>query len=271
MTDPSTATSATGTPASVNARVWSRGSLLKHYSTRELRPVEVILLVRYRDEGLAGRVLELGCGAGRLTGYLAALAREVHGVDLSPQMVAYCRQTLPQATFHQGDLTDLSMFTSGSFDAIVAPYNVLDVLDDADRRSVLDDVHRLLTDSGLLIMSSHNRGFLPKLPGPNHVRLQDPLRLAYDTMRLPQRWANRRRLVALERRETDYAIVNDPTQNYSLVHYYISRDDQQRQLSEHGFALLDCLDLEGQPVETGASSADCPELHYVARRVDAGS
>ena len=53
-----------------NDQLWGRKGLVQAYATRELRPVEVLLLVRYQA-ALSGRVLELGCGAGRLTGYLS--------------------------------------------------------------------------------------------------------------------------------------------------------------------------------------------------------
>jgi SAM-dependent methyltransferase len=258
------------TTASVNAGVWARGRFFKHYATRQLSPAEIMLLVRYRDS-LTGRILELGCGAGRLTGYLAAIGRDVQGIDLSSRMVEYCRQTLPQATFHQGDFTELSMFADGSFDAIVAPARVLDVLDDGARGATLDDLHRLLSEDGLLIMSSNNRGYVPQLRTPAQVRWRNPLRLINDTISMPQRLIRRRRLLALERDEPGYAILNDSTHGYLLVHYFIFRDDQERQFSEHGFTLLDCLDLEGGRVEVGGTAPGCVELHYVARRTDVPS
>src|SRR5439155_4541028 len=40
------------------------------------------------------RVLEIGCGAGRLTRPLAELFGEVHAVDISGKMVAQARQAL---------------------------------------------------------------------------------------------------------------------------------------------------------------------------------
>jgi len=141
-----------------NEALWRRTDLVQAYATRTLRPVEVMLLVRYR-ESLSGRVLELGCGAGRLTGYLAELASTAHGIDISPAMVEHCRRAYPRAAFSERDLRDLSMFEAGSFDAIVASYNVIDVLDDEHRRGVLDGLHRLLVPDGLLIFSTHNRDY----------------------------------------------------------------------------------------------------------------
>jgi hypothetical protein len=39
--------------------------------------------------------------------------------------------------------------------------------------------------------------------------------------------------------------------DYALLHYYIGCDDQERQLADVGFELLECLDLEARPVEAG--------------------
>lgn len=253
-------------PTDVNLRVWEHGDHLKEYANRELRPVEVFLLLRYRD-ALQGRVLELGCGAGRLTAYLVAIAREVEGIDLSPGMIAYCRRTLPQATFHERDFRDLSIYGAGSLDAAVAPCNVLDVLGDAGRRMTLEDIGRVLADDGLLIMSSHNRAFVPKLRSPTRLSREDgPRELVRSVVRMGRRVRNRRELLPQEHDEPTYAIVNDAAHDYSLLHYYISRDCQERQLAEHGFELIECLDLDGQRVAAGETAADHAELHYVARR-----
>jgi SAM-dependent methyltransferase len=64
----------------------ARDEYLPEYANRILRPVDVVLLARYR-ELLSGRVLELGCGAGRLLGYFLTLGAQTHGIDLTPAMV----------------------------------------------------------------------------------------------------------------------------------------------------------------------------------------
>ena len=94
-----------------------------------------------------------------------------------------------------------------------------------------------------------------------------PAKLASDLARLPRRWRNRRRLAKLEHRGADHAILNDSAHDYALLHYYISRDDQERQLRDLDLELLECLDLAGQVVPAGRAG-DGPSLHYVARRAD---
>jgi SAM-dependent methyltransferase len=252
-------------PAHLNAEFWERGDCVEFYASRELRPVETVILDRYR-EALVGRVLELGCGAGRLTGHLSELAQAMHGVDLSPAMVAYCRRTYPQATFSEGDLRDLSRFDSGSFDAVVAPFNVLDVLADPERGGVFEEIRRLLVAEGLVIMSSHNMGYAPRVNTTVRAWVGSPRHPLQSVRRLPRRLRNRRRLRLLERAEKGYAIRNDEAHDFAVLHYYITRDAQDRQFAEHGFELVECLELDGRLVEAGDTAPHCSELHYVARR-----
>jgi SAM-dependent methyltransferase len=251
--------------AQLNANFWARGECVEFYAKDGLRPVEKLLLERFAAQ-LAGTVLELGCGAGRLTGHLCELARELHALDLSPAMVAYCRSAYPRATFTVGDLRDLSGFTSSSYDAVVAPFNVLDVLGDAERREVLHDIGRLLAPEGLLIISSHNREYVPRRRPGFHVWIASPRHPLASLRRLPRRLRNRHRMRALELSENDYAIRNDEAHEFAVLHYYISRDAQESQLAAQGFQLIECLDLDGQTVTPGSAAAECPELHYVARR-----
>ncbi len=253
-----------GTLAARNAQIWGRGEYRDEYANRTLRPVEVVLLLRHVEQ-LRGRTLEIGCGAGRLTGYLIELSDAVLGIDISPAMIEYCRHAYPGGDFQPGDLRDLSGFADASYEVVVAAYNVLDILDDAERSDVLEQLHRMLTPGGLLIMSAHNRAYIPHLQRPTHVRTSDPLRFAVDLLRVPRRYRNRRRLRHAQREEPGYAIVNDDAHEYSLLHYYLTRDAQATQLTEHGFALLGCLDLDGATVAPGELAEHCGELHYVAR------
>ena len=68
----------------------------------------------------------------------------------------------------------------------------------------------------------------------------------------------------MQRRAADHAIVNDEAHDYSLLHYYISRSDQERQLDQLGYELLDVLEFDGDPVGPGADGLG-PSLYYVAQ------
>lgn len=65
------------------------------------------------------RVLEIGCGAGRITRALAKLFGEVHAVDVSGEMVALAREALkdfPNAHVYQNNGMDLTVVPASEFD-----------------------------------------------------------------------------------------------------------------------------------------------------------
>jgi SAM-dependent methyltransferase len=63
------------------------------------------ILGQLRRRGLgAGRVVDLGCGSGIWAAALGRAGYEVHGVDISPAMLALARRRAPRATFRRGSL-----------------------------------------------------------------------------------------------------------------------------------------------------------------------
>jgi SAM-dependent methyltransferase len=247
------------------------------YRNRVLKPAEVLVLVRYRDL-FTRRVLEVGCGAGRILGYLAALGADAHGIDLSGDMVDYCRHAYPGAEVRVGDLAALGASTIGAYDVVLAADNVLDVFGDAERRRVLADLRDLLAPSGLLVFSSHNLAHLDPAvqpsagagerlsPGAVARKLVDrsPAQVLEGAVRLARRRSNRRRRSALEYRGADHAVINDVAHDYALLHYHIRRDDQGRQLAALGLELVESLELDGGSVAPGSDGAGS-SLYYVAR------
>lgn len=253
------------TVADVNITTWARGGFLGAYNGRELRPVEVLLLVRYHEHA-TGRALELGCGGGRIAGYLVQMAREAYGIDISSDMVEACRQHYPGGHFSQGDIRDLSQFEDESLDLVIAGCNLLDIFTDAERRASLREIRRVLVGGGLLFMSSHNRAYLPNVRPPTHIRRSDPLRLAYDLVNAPRRIVRHRRLRRYEVQEPEYTIISDGAHEFSLVHYFTFAEAQSRQFEQEGFEPLESADLDGRPIDETYHAPDCSEIYYVARK-----
>ena len=250
----------------VNTRTWASGGLLRRYRGRDLRPAEEAVFA-HQAERLRGRVLELGCGGGRLTGHLIELGGSVHGIDVAAKMVAYCRRTYPRATFSQGELREASSWGEGPWDAVVAGWALIDVLSDDERAAFFEDVHAAISPGGLLVFSSHNLACAHLVRGPlRSITVDNPLSFTSQVLRLPRSWRNHRRLMRWERFEPDYAILNGAAHDFSLLHYYITRDGQARQLERHGFDLLECVDVAGAAVQAGEVALGSHELHYAALR-----
>ncbi|NLY72141.1 MAG: methyltransferase domain-containing protein [Tissierellia bacterium] len=69
-----------------------------------------------------GKLLEIGCGSGRMTSFFFQAGTQVHGLDLSLPMLSLAKRRLPKVNFYQGRLEDLSL---GKFNQIFACVDVL--------------------------------------------------------------------------------------------------------------------------------------------------
>lgn len=87
------------------------------------------------------RILDAGCGPGRVGGRLFALGHEVVGVDIDPALIAAAEADHPGPTWLAADLAELDLASAGitdGFDVIVSAGNVMTFLDPATRRAVLE-------------------------------------------------------------------------------------------------------------------------------------
>ena len=69
----------------------------------------------------AEKTLEIGCGIGRLSRYFARRFSEVHGIDVSSEMILRAKENLSElenVSFHVGNGHDLNCFPDGSFDFV---------------------------------------------------------------------------------------------------------------------------------------------------------
>jgi SAM-dependent methyltransferase len=101
------------------------------------------------ENGLGRRVLDAGCGTGRVTIELARRGYEVTGVDLDPSMLDAAHRKAPDLDWRSADLVELDLGTH--FDAIVAAGNVLVFLAPGTEGVVLERLATHLDPGGLLI------------------------------------------------------------------------------------------------------------------------
>ncbi|MGA6162459.1 class I SAM-dependent DNA methyltransferase [Amycolatopsis magusensis] len=99
--------------------------------------------------GTTGRVGDLGCGPGRLTGYLASLGLDVFGVDLSPGMVAVAKRSHPALRFEVGSLLALDL-DDGSLAGALAWYSLIHT-PPAQLPRVAAELARVLAPGGVLL------------------------------------------------------------------------------------------------------------------------
>ena len=115
------------------------------------------------------RVLDAGCGTGRVAIELAARGHRVVGVDADPRMLDTARAKAPALTWIQGDLASPGGDIGAGFDLILLAGNVMIFLDPGSEGVVLAELTARLRPGGLLVAGFSVRA--DRLPLDTYDRL----------------------------------------------------------------------------------------------------
>jgi ubiquinone/menaquinone biosynthesis C-methylase UbiE len=111
-----------------------------------------------------GRLLDLGCGTGRLLMTMAQRGWHTLGVDLSPEMLQVAADKAMSAGLSidllRANIAELEGLADESFDCVACLFSTLGmVLGTAQRRQVAAHAFRVLRPGGRFILHVHNRWF----------------------------------------------------------------------------------------------------------------
>lgn len=100
-----------------------------------------------------GPVLDVGCGPGHVTAYLAGLGLDARGVDLSPRMIEHARRLHPGLDFTVGSATDLGL-ADASLGGALGWWSLFNLPRDV-LPAVLAELARALVPGGRLLLGTH--------------------------------------------------------------------------------------------------------------------
>lgn len=105
------------------------------------------------------RILDAGCGTGRVGGELARLGHRVTGVDIDPTLIGHAESQFADCTWIVGDLA-AGEVPEGPYDVIVSPGNVITFLAPTGRVPALRAMAGQLADGGRLVIGfGTDRGY----------------------------------------------------------------------------------------------------------------
>ena len=201
-----------------------------------------------------GRVLELGCGTGRITLPVARAGAQVVGIDRSQEMLARGHQRLRRArlqsaTLVRGDIRMLPFRSRTGFSLVMAPYGILQSLTrEPDLRATLASVHRVLRRGGTFGVD-----LVPDLPRWSEYDRRVSLRGRRGkgtrvTLIESVRQDERRRLTIFDQQYVEMRGRRRRVHNFSLTFRTLSVAQMARRLEAAGFEIRALLgDYRGGP------------------------
>jgi SAM-dependent methyltransferase len=113
---------------------------------------------RHRPLQAAGRMLDWGCGCGRISIHflLDRTVPECFGCDIDREAIAWCQSTLPGGTFQPVDPYPPTSYPNQFFDLVIA-YSVFTHLNRETQNMWLAEMRRVIAPRGLFLASIHGR------------------------------------------------------------------------------------------------------------------
>jgi ubiquinone/menaquinone biosynthesis C-methylase UbiE len=152
------------------------------------------------------RLIDLGCGTGRLLIRLAKAGWGGVGVDLSAEMLAEARRRAAEVgvpiDLIQGNLAELDAVADASFDHAACLFSTLGmVVGEEARRRVVGHAFRVLRPGGTFVLHVHNRWWGLRDPVGRRWLLSDLWRNTGDRVMPPQQGVGQLTMHLFTRRE----------------------------------------------------------------------
>jgi len=105
-----------------------------------------------------GALLDFGCGCGRVVRHWSGLPARVHGTDIHPRLVEWCRRNLHFARFERNGLEPPLPHRDATFDLVYA-LSVFTHLPEALQRPWMEEMRRVLVPGGWLLITTHGQSY----------------------------------------------------------------------------------------------------------------
>lgn len=106
------------------------------------------------------KILDAGCGTGRVGGTLLERGHTVAGIDLDPKLIAHANNDFPDGEWHVGDLGAATLYDETdfghlreSFDVVFSVGNVLGFIDPVDRDNAIANLYAPLRPGGRAVLA----------------------------------------------------------------------------------------------------------------------
>ena len=223
-----------------------------------LWPEEEMILKRYEAYISGKSVLDIGCGAGRITIALKALTKDYTGIDYSEGMVNACKKRFESLKFLHCDASDMTVFDNESFDFVFFTFNGIDCMSHEKRMTILKEIYRILKYGGVFAFSTHN------LDDRRHVTAFNifDINIFKNIKNVLSYLKARKHQIRTE----TYALLSDPSEGFGLLTYFIRKSDQVIQLKQSGFSDVVIVNCKCRFTEIESLERDSRWFWYICKK-----
>lgn len=100
-----------------------------------------------------GKILEVGCGAGHFSNYMAEKGFVVEGIDLSKKFLEIAKEKVPNVIFKYMDMRKLE-YLDEEFDGVLSTYALIHIPTD-EVVQTLQESFRVLKPGGMIFIAVH--------------------------------------------------------------------------------------------------------------------
>lgn len=224
-------------------------------------------------------ILDVGVGSGRTTPLLRLISDHYVAVDYAPNMIDRFRENFPDLPASVADARDLTEFSDGQFGLIVFSNNGIDTVTHDERVRVLEEFHRVLSDSGVLVFSTLNRD------GPSFGETPFQIRRPTRTFRFSPRgaltsvgrkvldpvsvvrsitnwWSARARVVD----RGTWAVAPLAAHDFAPFMHFTTVTDLRALVTQTGFTVAGLFADDGSSVPTDARTSSADNFTVIARK-----
>ncbi len=249
--------------------LYNSESISSDYAKRDyLEGAESSIIEKFGNRFKEMDMLDVGVGGGRTTKYFAPLMRSYIGMDYAPAMVRTCEAKYGgKYYFVESDVRFMNIFGDSMFDFVLFSYNGIDSFCHEDRLIALMEIKRVLRNGGYFCFSSHNLNwenlsnlFSFKSNGIGRDKkngsggfitlFSDSIKSRLGTLRLNILNGNLwRKNFIQEIRENQRGLLFDNSLNGRISVYYVTRNEQIKQLENAGFKNITTYSRNGMSTE----------------------
>lgn len=199
------------------------------------------------------RMLDIGVGTGRTAPYFASLAREYLGIDLSANMINFCKTKFKKNKnwqFKVVDARNLDTFNDKSFDFVLFSFNGLDYIRGGtkDRLKVLQEIRRLINNRGYFVFSTHNLNYLWRFCRINSLKINEIRRIILLQLYNLKSW----KILREQNKNITHMIVNVLGHNVIFPTYISTPKTQIAMLRRLGYKRMQVFDVTGKNLKVSS-------------------